>query len=494
MHLFSLLLRENCLISLPKKLSLNCHPFLYLLLPPVAYRPVTSSSAIPSVYVSLSGKSPSSFSRNSHIAQASCRTVRSPIDFRQGRRASDGLVGQGILNRMEDDTNSVAFSQRLDEACKAKGVLELNRIQKEAASLSSQYQSCLPQEEINVRQREHLKYVVTPSLKSSHSNNEPSLDIIYQPCRTIEEFYNFNKNVEGIASDISSYLGLVNNEISKYDSMGDSSSMNNIGGKSSALQQAQKPPLQQQLMQHRLLQQKRQILQKQGAMETGLSRRHSQMLRQQSYKAAQNQQVLPPLPLTEKESEDLIAFQSIVENPEPLSSSSSPNFALINAACGGGGAMKSSHLHSLNSTPYISPSVSPQTVIFGSSSSSQGDESICGVRNLLPKNLHNAFQSCQISDQSSAPSSLYHQVGMKQKTFFVSFTLTLPCCTIMYILCVKELFLMNFSSFFLIFFHFHAQYRVPTPRRHCMRLGILSRRSRLPSSKSNSWKSQFELI
>lgn len=91
-----------------------------------------------------------------------------------------------------------------------------------------------------------------------------------------------------------------------------------------------KPPLQQQLMQHRLLQQKRQILQKQVAMaqpnangttensnlhslQMGLSRR--QMLRQQSYKIAQQQQILPPLPipLSESENEDLLAFQAIVE-------------------------------------------------------------------------------------------------------------------------------------------------------------------------------------
>lgn len=340
---------------------------------------MTSSSAIPSVYVSLSGKSPCSFPRNNtQIAQASCRTVRSPIDFRQGRRASDGLVAQGILNQMEDDTNSVAFSQRLHEACKAKGVLELNRIQKEAASLSSQYQSCLPQEEINVRQREHLKYV-TP-LRSSHSNDSndiASLSSFYANKNATDDFY-FNKNVEGIASDISNYLGLVNSEIMKYENM----------------EKVQKPPLQQQLMQHRLLQQKRQILQKQGALETqaGLSRRHSQMLRQQSYKAAQNQQILPPLPLSEKESEDLIAFQHIVENPDPSSSS---NFV------GCSGAMKSTHLHN---TSYISPSVSPQTVIFQG-----GDEN--GMRNILPKNLHNAFQSCQISDQNTSTSNLYHQVS-----------------------------------------------------------------------------------
>jgi hypothetical protein len=308
---------------------------------------------------------------------------------------------------MEDDTNSVAFSQRLHEACKAKGVLELNRIQKEAASLSSQYQSCLPQEEINVRQREHLKYVTPLRVHSNNNdtNDIASLSSFYANKNASDDFY-FNKNVEGIASDISSYLGLVNSEIMKYENI----EMSNVGKPSSTIQQqSQKPPLQQQLMQHRLLQQKRQILQKQGALESaaGLSRRHSQMLRQQSYKAAQNQQILPPLPLSEKESEDLIAFQHIVENPDPSSSSSPSNFSSLINACGvgngvgsgsiGSGAMKTSHLHN---TSYISPSVSPQTVIF------QGDG------NLLPKNLHNAFQSCQISDQNTATTNLYHQVSL----------------------------------------------------------------------------------
>lgn len=312
---------------------------------------------------------------------------------------------------MEDDTNSVAFSQRLHEACKAKGVLELNRIQKEAASLSSQYQSCLPQEEINVRQREHLKYVTPLRVHSCDTNDIASLSSFYANKNAADDFY-FNKNVEGIASDISSYLGLVNSEIMKFENI----EMNNVGKPSSSTlqqqqQQSQKPPLQQQLMQHRLLQQKRQILQKQGALESaaGLSRRHSQMLRQQSYKAAQNQQILPPLPLSEKESEDLIAFQHIVENPDPSSSSHSPsNFSALINACGVGngvgvggggvGAMKTSHLHN---TSYISPSISPQTVMF------QGDT------NLLPKNLHNAFQSCQISDpQNTATTNLYHQVSL----------------------------------------------------------------------------------
>ncbi|XP_055302048.1 serine/threonine-protein kinase SIK1 isoform X4 [Sitodiplosis mosellana] len=111
----------------------------------------------------------------------------------------------------------------------------------------------------------------------------------------------------------------------------------------------QKPPLQQQLMQHRLLQQKRQVLQKQVALENGLSRR--QMLRQQSYKLAQQQQVLPPLslPLSEIESKDLLAFQALVEGSTPKNShiyvSQTPKSSSLSPVLNGSPKMiKTSHI------------------------------------------------------------------------------------------------------------------------------------------------------
>ena len=297
---------------------------------------------------------------------------------RQGRRASDGLVAQGILNHVDHNSfNSVAFnSQRLHEACKAKGVLELHLLQQEAASLTSQYQSSVPQEELNVRQREHSYY------RSDHN----SLHFQYGKN---EDLSSFNKNVSTITSDISNYVGMMRNDFVKHEN-GDTNgiklmAMKGDGQSVQSPQQMQKPPLQQQLMQHRLLQQKRHILQKQGAMETCLSRRHSQMLRQQSYKIAQNQQILPPLPfpLTEKESEDLLAFQQIVENPNALSCTN-PHF------------LTTSHLHSTQ----ISPSISPQPT---------------GVPEPSWNNLSNNLQaSCQISEGSATHEifhqPLYHQV------------------------------------------------------------------------------------
>lgn len=208
-------------------------------------------------------------------------------------------MAQGILHSQSEYplNSTVAFnSQRLHEACKAKGVLELHLLQKEAAQLKTQYQSNVPPDEMTVRQIQHSQFHVNP-MKNGIDLQPNFHSGLKQGC---DGYY-------GKAGDLSTFVGLFKNEMGKMDPIRDY--------KLEQLQQSQlqKPPLQQQLMQHRLLQQKRQILQKQVALEANLSRR--QMLRQQSYKIAQQQQILPPLPLNEVESEDLLAFQAIVEGP-----------------------------------------------------------------------------------------------------------------------------------------------------------------------------------
>lgn len=170
---------------------------------------------------------------------------------------------------------TIAFnSQRLHEVCKAKGVLELHLLQKEASQLKTQYQANVTLDEMTARQMQHILFHDTPKTKAG--------DLAIYPC--------------------------------KYETGRD---VNKMSEQCGALQKRE--PLQQQLMQHRLLKQKRQVLQKQVALENGLSRR--QMLRQQSYKLAQQQQVLPPLslPLSEIESKDLLAFQALVEGSSPKS-------------------------------------------------------------------------------------------------------------------------------------------------------------------------------
>lgn len=214
--------------------------------------------------------------------------TRSPVDFREGRRASDGLVAQqGVTietprNNVTGATqNTVAFnSQRLNECGKTKGVMELHLVQREHQVLKTLYQSSVPQEELVQRQIQHSEYRHTRDTLSVESRPPPPLP------KRISLPENFTYPTQ---------------PISEGESSGTTTPPNSGG----------KAPLQQQLMQHRLLQQKRQILQKQGAfqqpsvsvegvtmspgMNLVLSRR--QMLRQASYKLAQQTQIVPPLPL-----------------------------------------------------------------------------------------------------------------------------------------------------------------------------------------------------
>ncbi|XP_031635678.1 serine/threonine-protein kinase par-1 isoform X2 [Contarinia nasturtii] len=293
-------------------------------------RPVVSASTIhPSVCLSMSGKLQCSrqnpLGYKQHLCDSCRPTTRSPVDFREGRRASDGLVAQGILQSKSEHSvdATIAFnSQRLHD--KAKGVLELHLLQKEASQLKTQYQANVTLDEMTARQMQHILFHDTP--KPLNKNCEG----------------HFNK-----AGDLAIYP-------CKYDIGRD---MNKMNEQCVALQ---KPPLQQQLMQHRLLQQKRQVLQKQVAMENGLSRR--QMLRQQSYKLAQQQQVLPPLslPLSEVESKDLLAFQALVEGSSPKSphlyvSQSSKSPSLSPVLNGSPKMIKTSHLQQTMQKPLHSP-------------------------------------------------------------------------------------------------------------------------------------------
>lgn len=234
--------------------------------------------------------------------------TRSPVDFREGRRASDGLVAQQAAQSNDTQKNALAFnSQRLNENCKAKGVLELHLVQKEAQKLKTQYQSSLPAEEMTQRQIQHNQFAASFTPHFLDTKN-PAKRI------SLPETFNYSSTSPPMPASPKMVAALQ-----------DSSDLTHA-----SLSQVSKPPLQQQLMQHRLFQQKRQ-LQKQmtppnlpvhemnlHSLQVGLSRR--QMLRQQSYKIAQQQQILPPLPLTETENRDLLAFQALVEDPNKIKS------------------------------------------------------------------------------------------------------------------------------------------------------------------------------
>ncbi|XP_045773985.1 serine/threonine-protein kinase SIK2 [Maniola jurtina] len=280
---------------------------------------VNTSPMHPCVYISsYNSKGPGTgfIARHNPInyqsANKNCQRsiTRSPVDFREGRRASDGLVAQQAAQANDSQKNTLAFnSQRLNENCKAKGVLELHLVQKEAQQLKTQYQSSLPAEEMTQRQIQHNQFAAsyTPHyLDTKH----PTPKRISLP-----ESFNYSSTSPPMPASPKMVAALQDPLELAHGA---------------SLSQVSKPPLQQQLMQHRLFQQKRQLLQKQmtppnlpahdmgplHSLQVGLSRR--QMLRQQSYKIAQQQQILPPLPLTESENRDLLAFQAIVEDPNRM--------------------------------------------------------------------------------------------------------------------------------------------------------------------------------
>ncbi|KAK7083657.1 hypothetical protein SK128_013322, partial [Halocaridina rubra] len=192
--------------------------------------------------------------------------TRSPVNFREGRRASDGLVTQGVI----------AFRQRLIETEKARGLTELHSVQQEHQALTSLYQAA----------------AVTGSEDTASQ---------YHSLQQQQQQYSRQWRHSYAGSDEMSRAPLVRQRVSLPDSF--SAPTQKLLAKETAkdTDYTISKPLQQQLFQHRL-QQKRQILQKQAAYPRQsypggceLSRR--QMVRQASYKLAQQQPVLPPLPV-----------------------------------------------------------------------------------------------------------------------------------------------------------------------------------------------------
>lgn len=286
------------------------------------------------------------------------------------------MVAQGIYSEYPINATVAFDSQRLQDAYKAKGVLELHVLQKEAAQLKTQYQSHVPLDEMTVRQMQHSQFHINPNKAAMDLNS------LYHSIKQTD-YFAATKNAELAAYlnylKVESASGLIGGSIKQ-----DRDLITNAITASS-INQIQKPPLQQQLMQHRLLQQKRQIFQKQVALESSLSRR--QMLRQQSYKIAQQTQILPPLPLSDIESKDLMAFQAVVEGNSDGSMLQANNLQSPSASASGSPKlMKTSHMKSQQEALTLS--------LKSLNSPQQTRETSGDCWNALPVSM----QTCQISE------------------------------------------------------------------------------------------------
>ena len=326
-------------------------------------------------------------------------------------------------------------------------MLELHLLQKEAAQLQNQYKANVPIDELNARQIQHNQFHVNPNkmfdmanyLHNHHPYHQNPYQLHAAPGTTGTGIQSniISGQDSGLyfskAGDLSTYTGLAGagaaatsqgatgQATTAVDALGRPLKMDQYQAAVQQQQQSmpgQKPPLQQQLMQHRLLQQKRQILQKQVALESCLSRR--QMLRQQSYKIAQQQQILPPLPLNESESEDLLAFQAIVEGPSTGGTPTDENGGAVGGGAGSSmmdaqgipGVSGSPTPSSASSSPKLfKPShvqliQQPQSTIFIQPHQQQqfGE---------LPWNtLSGSMQTCQISENPT--DTIFHQQPIYQ--------------------------------------------------------------------------------
>lgn len=94
------------------------------------------------------------------------RFLKSPSTFSEGRRASDGLVAQGVA----------AFSDKLENTEKARGNWQINELKQEHKKLQNLYRTNIPPEEQNRRQHQHTMYLAEND--KSPSSNLPSCQMI----------------------------------------------------------------------------------------------------------------------------------------------------------------------------------------------------------------------------------------------------------------------------------------------------------------------------
>ncbi|XP_023230020.1 serine/threonine-protein kinase SIK2-like isoform X4 [Centruroides sculpturatus] len=93
------------------------------------------------------------------------RFLKSPNTFSEGRRASDGLVAQGVA----------AFSDRLENTEKARGNWQINELKQEHKKLQNLYRTNVTPEEQNRRQHQHTMYLAE---NDATSTNFPSCQMI----------------------------------------------------------------------------------------------------------------------------------------------------------------------------------------------------------------------------------------------------------------------------------------------------------------------------
>ncbi|XP_046545798.1 serine/threonine-protein kinase SIK1-like isoform X2 [Haliotis rubra] len=188
--------------------------------------------------------------------------TRSPVNFREGRRASDGLVAQGII----------AFRQRLRESMRAKGMVELRQ---EHQQLQNMFQQHIPVPP-NPHPLPHRKLSAPhhPSFRQWSLDEQP-----VHPPRRRPLMKRMSLPSESFDIQPHRLLALkqsmqVEQQMDRVGSQDNVHPHGGVGGGYGGMEfHMTNKPLQHQLMQHRL-QQKRQTFQKHGQLSNQFQQLH----------------------------------------------------------------------------------------------------------------------------------------------------------------------------------------------------------------------------
>ncbi|XP_034672040.1 serine/threonine-protein kinase par-1 [Drosophila subobscura] len=255
---------------------------------------------------------------------------RSPIHFREGRRASDGLVAQGLLSSGGGSllgSSRVYGSYRYDQV-KRHGWLEIQQLQQEAAthphshSHSHSHHHPLPHphsappyglDELSLGncQFPNGQFYALPGGKPTSHHHHPLLTLPHHHHHQQQQHQHqqqhhhhhhpghglFHPGSPGGPVPVPLLLESAGGDIYSHACYappppppGLYSHQHQLTGMAVPMSPMQKPPLQQQLLQHRLLQQKRQLFQKQYALEAQLAGRHHHQQQQQAQQHHQQHQ------------------------------------------------------------------------------------------------------------------------------------------------------------------------------------------------------------
>ncbi|XP_016975460.1 serine/threonine-protein kinase par-1 isoform X2 [Drosophila rhopaloa] len=277
---------------------------------------------------------------------------RSPIHFREGRRASDGLVAQGLLSSGSLLGTSRVYGSYRYEQAKRHGWLEIQQLQQEAAvghphpHAHHQHPHQHPHPHHHPHPHPHAQAYGLEELCQFPNGQFYALPGKHHPLLTLPHHHGhpvhhghhplFHPGHQAAPLLLETAAGgdLYGHGcyappppppgLYPHHPLG-------VGvGVAVPMSPMQKPPLQQQLLQHRLLQQKRQLFQKQYALEAQLAGRHhhhQQQQQQHSHHHHQQQQQQhhhfghtlghppPPAPAPEQHLADELYELALLDRP-----------------------------------------------------------------------------------------------------------------------------------------------------------------------------------